>query len=186
MSKEITVTAEPRETRGKNEARRLRVKGLAPGVVYGGNGPAVAVAVNPKELTKILHSRTGHNTIFTLIGAGRGRHAGHDRRLAVRSGSRRHAACRSEAHRPVQAHSSEGSGSNDRRAPGRQASGRLARSHHARSGNRVSAERDSGIFYGGRDPVDDRPEPSIQRYRAERLHDSWSVLPIRSWPTSSP
>jgi large subunit ribosomal protein L25 len=66
MSEEITITAEPRETRGKNEARRLRVKGLAPGVVYGGNGPAVAVAVNPKELTKILNSRTGHNTIFTL------------------------------------------------------------------------------------------------------------------------
>ena len=66
MSEEITITAEPRETRGKNEARRLRVKGLAPGVLYGANGPAVAVAVNPKELTKILNSRTGHNTIFTL------------------------------------------------------------------------------------------------------------------------
>jgi len=66
MSQEITITAEPRETRGKNEARRLRVKGLAPGVLYGANGPAVAVAVNPKELTKILRSKTGHNTIFTL------------------------------------------------------------------------------------------------------------------------
>ena len=66
MSEEITITAEPRASRGKNEARRLRVKGLAPGVLYGANGPAVAVAVNPKELTKILHSKTGHNTIFTL------------------------------------------------------------------------------------------------------------------------
>ena len=66
MSQEITITAEPRESRGKNEARRLRVKGLAPGVLYGANGPSVAVAVNPKELTKILHSSTGHNTIFTL------------------------------------------------------------------------------------------------------------------------
>jgi large subunit ribosomal protein L25 len=66
MSQEITITAEPRESRGKNEARRLRVKGLAPGVLYGANGPAVAVSVNPKELTKILHSKTGHNTIFTL------------------------------------------------------------------------------------------------------------------------
>ena len=66
MSEEIKINAEPRESRGKNEARRLRVKGLAPGVVYGGNGPAVAVAVNPRELTKILNSRTGHNTIFTL------------------------------------------------------------------------------------------------------------------------
>jgi large subunit ribosomal protein L25 len=66
MSQEITITAEPRQSRGKNEARRLRVKGLAPAVLYGAKGPAVAVAVNPKEVTKILHSKTGHNTIFTL------------------------------------------------------------------------------------------------------------------------
>ena len=31
MRKDITITAEPRETRGKNEARRLRVRGLVPG-----------------------------------------------------------------------------------------------------------------------------------------------------------
>lgn len=66
MRKDITVTAEPRESRGKNEARRLRVKGLAPAVLYGANGPAVAVAVSPKEVNKILHSTTGHNTIFNL------------------------------------------------------------------------------------------------------------------------
>jgi large subunit ribosomal protein L25 len=66
MRKEITVTAEPRESRGKNEARRLRVKGFAPAVLYGANAPAVAVAVSPKEVNKILHSITGHNTIFNL------------------------------------------------------------------------------------------------------------------------
>src|SRR5579864_8679919 len=66
MRKDITVAAEPRETRGKNEARRLRVKGLAPAILYGANGPAVAVAVSPKEVNKILHSATGHNTIFHL------------------------------------------------------------------------------------------------------------------------
>ena len=66
MRKEITITAEPRQTRGKNEARRLRVKGLAPGVLYGANGPSVALAVSPKEVGKILHSSTGHNTIFQL------------------------------------------------------------------------------------------------------------------------
>jgi len=66
MRKEITVAAEPRQSRGKNEARRLRVKGLAPAVLYGSGGPAVAVSVNPKEVTKILHSSTGHNTIFNL------------------------------------------------------------------------------------------------------------------------
>jgi large subunit ribosomal protein L25 len=66
MRKEITVTAEPRQTRGKNAARRLRVQGLAPAVLYGANGPAVAVAVSPKDVSKILHSATGHNTIFQL------------------------------------------------------------------------------------------------------------------------
>src|SRR5437016_14199403 len=66
MRKDITVTAEPRETRGKNEARRLRATGSAPAVLYGGGGSAVAVAVSPKEVTRILNSKTGHNTIFNL------------------------------------------------------------------------------------------------------------------------
>ena len=66
MRKEITVAAEPRETRGKNEARRLRVKGFAPAVLYGSDSPAVAVSISPKDINKILHSNTGHNTIFNL------------------------------------------------------------------------------------------------------------------------
>jgi large subunit ribosomal protein L25 len=66
MRKEITVNAEPRESRGKNEARRLRVKGRAPAVLYGSGSPAVAVSISPKEINKILHSNTGHNTIFNL------------------------------------------------------------------------------------------------------------------------
>lgn len=66
MRKDITVEALPRSTRGKNEARRLRAAGSAPGVLYGAGGDSVAVAVSPKEVGKILHSKTGHNTIFNL------------------------------------------------------------------------------------------------------------------------
>jgi len=66
MNNEITVAAEPRSERGKNEARRLRVKGLTPAVVYGAGKEAVAVAVSPKEINRILHSRSGHNTIFNV------------------------------------------------------------------------------------------------------------------------
>jgi large subunit ribosomal protein L25 len=66
MRKDIAVAAETRESRGKNEARRLRVKGSMPAVVYGGDGGPEAVAVSPKELTRILESKTGHNTIFNL------------------------------------------------------------------------------------------------------------------------
>jgi large subunit ribosomal protein L25 len=66
MRKDITIAAEPRSTRGKNEARRLRVAGSVPSVVYGVSEGSVAVAVNPKELVKILKSKSGHNTIFNL------------------------------------------------------------------------------------------------------------------------
>jgi large subunit ribosomal protein L25 len=66
MRKEITVVAEPRGGRGKNEARRLRAAGSAPAVLYGSGGESMPVAVSPKELTRILHSKTGHNTIFNL------------------------------------------------------------------------------------------------------------------------
>src|SRR5580658_3909881 len=66
MRKDITIVAEPRSSRGKNEARRLRVSGQTPGVLYGAGGESVPVAVSPKEVNKILHSKTGYNTIFNL------------------------------------------------------------------------------------------------------------------------
>jgi len=66
MRKDITVAAELRATRGKNEARRLRQRGLIPAIVYGAFKEPKAVAVSPKEVTRILHSKTGHNTIFNV------------------------------------------------------------------------------------------------------------------------
>ena len=66
MKRDITITAETRDTRGKNEARRLRVRGLAPAVVYGAGADPVTVAVDPKEVTRILKSTSGHNTIFNI------------------------------------------------------------------------------------------------------------------------
>ena len=66
MRKDITIAAEGRDARGKNEARRLRAKGSMPAVVYGGAEGATAVAVSPKELSRILNSKTGHNSIFNL------------------------------------------------------------------------------------------------------------------------
>ena len=66
MRKDITIVAETRTTRGKNEARRLRAAGSTPAVIYGTGGEAVAVAVSPKEINRILHSKVGHNTIFNL------------------------------------------------------------------------------------------------------------------------
>jgi large subunit ribosomal protein L25 len=61
------VVATPREGKfNKNAARRVRVSGKIPAVVYGAGQEAVAVAVDPKVITKILHSDSGHNTIFDL------------------------------------------------------------------------------------------------------------------------
>src|SRR5450432_3004601 len=61
------VVATPREGKfNKNAARRVRVSGKIPAVVYGAGKEAVAVTVDPKVIIKILHSDSGHNTIFDL------------------------------------------------------------------------------------------------------------------------
>lgn len=66
MRKDITITADARELRGKNAARRLRAEGKIPAVLYGAGKDSVAVTVSPKEVNKILHTGSGHNTIFNL------------------------------------------------------------------------------------------------------------------------
>jgi large subunit ribosomal protein L25 len=66
VKKDITVTAEVRSSRGKNEAHRTRRAGLIPAVVYGAYQDPVSIAVNPREINKIIRSSTGYNTIFTL------------------------------------------------------------------------------------------------------------------------
>jgi large subunit ribosomal protein L25 len=61
------VIATPRTGKfNKNHARRVRVAGKIPAVVYGAGEASVAVSVDPKVVTKILHSESGHNTIFDL------------------------------------------------------------------------------------------------------------------------
>src|ERR1700757_3151504 len=63
---QIIVQGAPRTTRGKNEARRLRVSGNVPATLYGGKGEALSLAVNTKQVTAILRSETGHNTLFQV------------------------------------------------------------------------------------------------------------------------
>ncbi|MDQ1470038.1 MAG: large subunit ribosomal protein [Bryobacterales bacterium] len=66
MRLDTVVGALPRPSRGKNEARRLRVSGRIPAVVYGAFKDPVAISLNPKDITKIIHSKTGHNSIFDI------------------------------------------------------------------------------------------------------------------------
>ena len=66
MRLETVVEAQPRASRGKNEARRTRRQGLIPAIVYGAFKDPQSISVNPKDILKIIRSRTGHNSIFDL------------------------------------------------------------------------------------------------------------------------
>ena len=70
MRKDITVTAEVRSSRGKNEARRTRSEGNIPAVIYGAYKDPVSITISPKEISKIVRSSSGLNTIFNLAIAG--------------------------------------------------------------------------------------------------------------------
>jgi large subunit ribosomal protein L25 len=63
---EFVVPAESRSESGKNANRRLREKGLIPGILYGAKKETVAVSVSPKEIGTILKSAAGANTLFDL------------------------------------------------------------------------------------------------------------------------
>jgi len=68
-----SITATPRTGKfNKGFARRVRMQGLIPAVVYGAGQDSVAVTVDPKVITKILYSDAGHNTIFDLAVEGAG------------------------------------------------------------------------------------------------------------------
>ena len=60
------LDAQPRAAGNKNEARRVRRGGKIPAVVYGAGKNAVPVSVDPRQVSRILHSASGHNTIFDL------------------------------------------------------------------------------------------------------------------------
>jgi large subunit ribosomal protein L25 len=62
------VTAKPREGKfNKNAARRVRAAGMIPGVFYGPGHQPVAVELDPKQISRILYSEMGHNTIFDVV-----------------------------------------------------------------------------------------------------------------------
>ena len=74
---DATLEAVKRDTKGKNEARRLRASGRIPATVYGAQkegetGKSFPVAVDPKPLLRILHSESGLNTLITLKVDGEG------------------------------------------------------------------------------------------------------------------
>jgi large subunit ribosomal protein L25 len=60
------LEAQKREPGTKNQARRVRIDGKIPAVVYGAGKDSLAISVDPRVVTRILNSETGHNTIFDL------------------------------------------------------------------------------------------------------------------------
>jgi len=68
MPTQELVEAQPRPeaARTKNAARRVRAGGRIPAVVYGAKKESVSITVDPKQISRILHSDSGHNTVFDL------------------------------------------------------------------------------------------------------------------------
>jgi large subunit ribosomal protein L25 len=62
---DVKFAVERRENRGKGVARKLRQRGLAPGVVYGGGREATSIAFDTAGLERLL--ATSHGGINTLI-----------------------------------------------------------------------------------------------------------------------
>ncbi|HUA92740.1 MAG TPA: 50S ribosomal protein L25 [Terracidiphilus sp.] len=61
------VVAKPRSGKfNKNAARRVRAAGKIPAVLYGPGHEPVAIEVEPKQISRILYSESGHNTIFDI------------------------------------------------------------------------------------------------------------------------
>ena len=60
------LDAQPRTPGTKNDARRVRREGKVPAVVYGAGKQSISVSVDPRQVSRILNSRTGHNTVFDL------------------------------------------------------------------------------------------------------------------------
>ncbi len=60
------LEAQPRNPGTKNDARRVRRDGKIPAVVYGAGKQSQPISVDPRQVSRILHSETGHNTVFDL------------------------------------------------------------------------------------------------------------------------
>lgn len=72
MAEKIVIKATKRDTRGKNENRRLRAAGKIPVVVYGGGSTALAATADLKDLAAIIRTDSGVNTVFALDIEGEG------------------------------------------------------------------------------------------------------------------
>src|SRR5947207_1285387 len=59
------ITVKRREGTGKGIARRLRRDGVVPAILYGGAAPET-IAVNPRDVLRIIHGREGTTQLLSL------------------------------------------------------------------------------------------------------------------------
>jgi len=60
------LEAQARSAGDKNDAKRVRRGGKIPAVLYGAGKESRPVSVDPRQVSRILHSQSGYNTIFDL------------------------------------------------------------------------------------------------------------------------
>jgi len=63
---QIVIEGKKREDRGKNAMRRLRSSGRVPGVLYGGAGKPVPVALEAQQLAPLFRTESGHNALLSV------------------------------------------------------------------------------------------------------------------------
>lgn len=62
----VKLKADIRPGTGKKGAKECRKKGLLPGILYGKGDEPTPLAVDPKQLSRALHTDAGSNVIITL------------------------------------------------------------------------------------------------------------------------
>lgn len=63
---DIRLTAEKRHTTGKGQARKTRVEGFLPGILYGPETEAVAILLKTRELEALLRKHGNMNMLINL------------------------------------------------------------------------------------------------------------------------
>src|SRR5687767_883275 len=76
MAEDIILSVQPREGRGRSDVRKLRAKGLLPGVIYGAGIDPVVLSVPRQELLRVLHAHGAHPLVTIKVAPGAGDGAG--------------------------------------------------------------------------------------------------------------
>ncbi len=66
MEKLMKISAKSRENVGKKESKKLRRENMIPAVIYGMGKGAIPISIGKADVTRILKSKMGENTILEI------------------------------------------------------------------------------------------------------------------------